>query len=136
MSGKLSQEEISNIVDLCLNAFEPHAPEKHGGVLKKNETAMLANNVEAPGTLSTIKSEAKVEEKAVVNPEGLSPDELRILKTIRARQMLRREDTLSIDSFRNDAIHGWLPIIKSGSLGLRKAGEAAVKGNSSVKYSR
>ena len=122
MSGKLSQEEVSKTVDFCLNAFEQHAPEKHEAVLKKMETAMLASNAEAPADLSTTKTEAEVEKKAIVDPEGLSPDELRILNTIRARQMLRREDTLSINSFSNDAINGWVPLVKRGSLGLQKAG--------------
>ena len=122
MSGKLSQEEVSKTVDFCLNAFEHHAPEKHEAVLKKMETAMLANNAEAPADLSTTKTEAEVEKKAIVDPEGLSPDEMRILNTIRARQMLRREDTLSINSFSNDAINGWVPLVKRGSLGLQKAG--------------
>lgn len=122
MTGKLSQEEINKTVDFCLNAFEHHAPEKHEAVLRKMETAMLANNAEAPAALSTTKTEAQVEEKAIVDPEGLSPNELRILKTIRARQMLRREDTLSIDSFTSDAINGGLPLVHRGSLGLRKAG--------------
>lgn len=132
MSGKLSQDEVSKTVDFCLNAFEHHAPEKHEAVLKKMESAMLANQAEAPAALSTApaepateteaKIEAKVERKAIVDPEGLSPDELKILNTIRARQMLRREDTLSIDSFSNDAINGWAPVVKRGSLGLQKAG--------------
>ena len=90
---------------------------------------MLANNAEAPAALSTTQTEAQVEEKAIVDPEGLSADELRILKTIRARQMLRREDTLSIDSFSSDAINGYLPLVKRGSLGLLKvAPKSAPKG--------
>ena len=121
MSGKLSQEEVSKTVEFCLNAFEHHAPEKQEQVLKKMETAMLASNVEAPADASTTKTEAAVEKKAVVDPEGLSPDEMRILNTIRARQMLRREDTLSIDNFSNDPINGWVPIVQRGSLGLQKA---------------
>ena len=122
VQGKITQEEISKTVDFCLNAFQHHAPEKHEAVVKKMETAMLANNVEAPATMSTTKTDAQIEEKAVVDPEGLSPDEMRILNTIRARQMLRREDTLSIDSFSNNAINGFMPIVKQGSLGLQKAG--------------
>ncbi|KAF6235574.1 hypothetical protein HO173_006257 [Letharia columbiana] len=127
VTGKLSQEEINKTVDFCLNAFEYHAPEKHEAVLRRMETAMLANNAEAPAALSTAKTEAQVEEKAIVDPEGLSPDELRILKTIRARQMLRQEDTLSIDSFTSDAINGWLPLVHRGSLVLRKAGAKALR---------
>ena len=124
MTGKLSQEEVSKTVEFCLNAFEHHAPDKQEAVMKKMETAMLASNasnVEAPANVSTTKTEAAVEEKAAVDPEGLSPDEMKILNTIRARQMLRREDTLSIDNFTNDAINGWVPQVERGSLSLRKA---------------
>ena len=122
MNGKLSQEELNNTVDFCLNAFDQHAPEKHAAVLKKMETAVLNNGDEVPAALSNTKTESKVEQKAIVDPEGLSPDEMKILKSIRARQMLRAEDTMSIDSFSSDAIDGWAPRVKRGSLGLSKAG--------------
>lgn len=122
MGGKLSQEEVSNTVDFCLNAFEHHAPEKQAAVMKKMETAMLVENVVAPADLAETKTDAEIEKKALVDPEGLSPDEIRILNTIRARQMLRREDTLSIDNFTNDAIHGFVPVVKQGTLGLLKVG--------------
>lgn len=129
VSGKLSQEEVSKTVDFCLNAFEHHSPEQQAAVMKKMETAMLVENVAAPANLATTKTDAEIEKKAKVDPEGLSADELKILNTIRARQMLRREDTLSIDNFSNDAIHGFVPVVKRGSLGLMKsAGKAAPKG--------
>lgn len=40
--------------------------------------------------------------------------------------MLRREDTLSIDSFSNDAINGWIPLVKRGGLGLQQVGIKSV----------
>ena len=123
VTGKLSQEEVSNTVEFCLNAFEHHAPEKQAAVMKKMEMGMLASNasnVAAPANVADSKTEAAVEEKAVVDPEGLSPDEMKILNTIRARQMLRREDTLSIDNFTNDAINGYIPVVARGDLGLEK----------------
>lgn len=122
MSGKLSQEELNNTVDFCLNAFDHHAPEKHAAVLKKMETAVLNNGDEVPAALTNTETETKVEKKAIVDPEGLSPDELKILNSIRARQMLRAEDTMSIDSFSSDVINGYAPRVKRGSLGLLKAG--------------
>ena len=125
MSGKLSQEEVSKTVEFCLNAFEQHAPEKTEAVVKKMEMATLATNAAAPSALTTSDTEAKIEKKAAVDPEGLSPDEMRILNTIRARQMLRREDTLSINNFSNDAIHGFVPVVQRGSLTLQKAGAKA-----------
>lgn len=122
VSGKLSQEEVSRTVDFCLNAFEHHAPEKQAAVLKKMETAMLVENVAAPADLAKTKTDEQIEKKAMVDPEGLSEDEMRILNTIRARQMLRREDTLNIANFTNDAINGYVPVVQRGTLGLVKIG--------------
>lgn len=123
MNGKLSQEELSNTVDFCLNAFEHHAPEKHQAVLKKMETAVFNDGAQnAPSLAVTSEKEAKVQEKVIVDPEGLSPDEVKILNTIRARQMLRVQDTMSIKSFTTDTINGLSPLVQRGSLGLRKAG--------------
>ncbi|KAG6999547.1 hypothetical protein G7Y79_00034g069700 [Physcia stellaris] len=123
VNGKLSQEELSNTVDFCLNAFEHHAPEKHQAVLKKMETAVFNDGAQnAPSLAVTSEKEAKVQEKNIVDPEGLSPDEVKILNTIRARQMLRVQDTMSIKSFTTDTINGLSPLVQRGSLGLRKAG--------------
>ena len=137
MSGKLTQEEVSKTVDFCLNAWERHAPEKQEAVLRKLEMATLASNfeapatltgnVESPATLAGSKTEAEIEKKAMEDPEGLSPDELRILNTIRASQILRREDTMNMDNFKADAINGWSPVVKRGGLGLRKAGGKPVE---------
>lgn len=138
-SGKLTQEEVSKTMEFCFKAFDVHAPEKTEAVTKKLEMAMLANQVAAPPTLDTTpteaKVEAKVEEKAIADPEGLSADELRILNTIRARQMMRREDTLSIDGFSNDAINGLIPVVERGSLGLRKAGAKSYAFSRGANYS-
>lgn len=70
MSGKLSQEEVTKTVDFCLNAFEHHAPDKQAAVLKKMETAMLVENVAAPADLDKTQTDAAIEKKARVDPEG------------------------------------------------------------------
>jgi flavine halogenase len=44
-----------------------------------------------------------------------------VLKSIRAKQMLRREDILHIDNSSADTIDGFAPNMKRGSLGLVKA---------------
>ena len=128
--GKLSQAELSNTVDFCLNAFQHTDPEKTQAVMKKVAAAGAMNSVEAAATAANDAEPAaevpsdkvveKVEKKAEVDPEGLSPDELRILKTVRARQMLRTEDSINIDNFSNDAINGYTPLISRGNLGLVK----------------
>lgn len=111
VGGKLTQNELSETIDFCLNAFRPTAPEERDAVLKKLE----AQESEA-------KKEADAEIKSQINPEGLSPQETQILKSIRARQMLRTEDVINIDSFGTDAIDGFAPRIVKGDLGLLKAG--------------
>ena len=50
--------------------------------------------------------------------EKLTEDELRILQNIRAKQMMRMEDTLSLKNYNKDAIDGFAPNLKHGQLGL------------------
>ena len=133
-TGKLSQAELSNTVDFCLNAFQHTDPEKTQAVMKKVAAADATNSIEAAATsvngagdgsevaadMPPTKLEEKVQKKAEVDPEGLSPDELHILKTVRARQMLRTEDSMNIDNFSNDAINGYTPLISRGNLSLVK----------------
>ncbi|KAL8734599.1 MAG: hypothetical protein Q9181_003151 [Wetmoreana brouardii] len=125
VGGKLNQEELSNTVDFCLNAFEHHDAGKHEALLKKLESSTVQTGVEAAVTPDDAAKETRIQEKAEVDPEGLSPDELRILKTIRARQMLRTEDAMNIDNFATDAIDGFAPIIKRGALTLMHVGSRA-----------
>lgn len=109
VGGKLTQNELSKTIDFCLNAFQHTAPEERDAVIKKIE----AQESEA-------KKESDLEAKAQVDPDGLSPEEMKVLKTIRARQMLRTEDVINIDSFGTDTIDGFAPRIKRGELGLKK----------------
>lgn len=109
VGGKLTQDELSKTIDFCLGAFQHTAPEERDAVMKKIE----AQQNEA-------KKESDLEAKAKVDPEGLSPQEMQVLKTIRARQMLRTEDVINIDSFGTDTIDGFAPRIKRGELGLKK----------------
>jgi hypothetical protein len=53
-----------------------------------------------------------------VTLKTLTPDELLLLKNIRARQMLRMEDRLHIDNFAKDSIDGFVPYLERGNLGL------------------
>ncbi|KAI4241067.1 MAG: hypothetical protein LQ352_007508 [Teloschistes flavicans] len=120
---KLSQNELSDTVDFCLNAFQQHDEEKTEALLQKMETQTMKTAVEASATPADKTNEERIKEKAEVDPEGLSPDELAILKTIRARQMLRTEDSMNIDNFATDAIDGLAPRMKQGELTLVHVGE-------------
>ena len=125
VGGKLSQEELSSTLDFCLNAFERHDPEKRDAVMQKLKAAeALQGSVEsadgADQPAPTAEIEAQVVEKAQLDIEELTPEELRILNTIRARRMMRMEDTMHIDNFGVDVIDGYRPLVKRGSLGLMK----------------
>ncbi|KAK2036853.1 hypothetical protein LZ31DRAFT_547260 [Colletotrichum somersetense] len=57
----------------------------------------------------------------------LSPNEMRILNTVRARYMICSEDTVNIDTFNSDVIDGRVLSIVQGSLGLVSVEEATKK---------
>jgi len=52
---------------------------------------------------------------------NLSPDEMGILTTVRARQMVRSEDTMNIENFSVDSFDGLAPNMTRGDLGLVRA---------------
>lgn len=53
---------------------------------------------------------------------AMSPEEVRIMHQIRARQMLRSEDTVNIDTFSVDTIEGLTVNLERGGLGLIEPG--------------
>lgn len=107
--GKLTQDEVSNTVDFCLNAFAPVDASKRDAVLKRVEDLKMSGSAQNPKELETY----------------LSPEELRILNSVRAREMVRSEDTVNIDTFTSDTIDGRAVNMVHGSLGLISAEEAA-----------
>lgn len=68
--------------------------------------------------LDRVKADPNVETKEDL--EKLTDDELAILRTIRARQMMRSEDAMNIDTFTTDVIEGFVPRLVTGKLGLNK----------------
>ena len=104
MGGKLTHAEVVKTVDFCLNAFKETTPEERKKVLDK----VAAIN----GTTASVNPDSKE------NLEKLTEDELKILTNIRAKQMLRMEDTFNLDHFGSDAIDGYAPNLKRGNLGL------------------
>jgi hypothetical protein len=99
VGGKLTQTQVTNTVNFCLNAFDQTAPEDADRVMKK---------------LESLGGDPKKEDL-----EKLDAEELKILNHIRARQMLRIEDQFHVDNFAKDAIAGYVPNLKRGNLGLR-----------------
>ena len=67
--------------------------------------------------LERVKADPNVETKEDL--EKLTEDELAILRTIRARQMLRGEEAMNgVKSFSQDVIDGWVPRLVRGRLGM------------------
>ncbi|KAF2128241.1 FAD/NAD(P)-binding domain-containing protein [Dothidotthia symphoricarpi CBS 119687] len=109
--GKLTQEEVSKTVDFCLKAFAPMDVAKRDAVLERVKDLKISGGAQDPKALEAY----------------LSPEELHILNVVRAREMMRSEDTVNIDTFTSDTIDGRAVNIIHGSLGLISAEEAARK---------
>ncbi|KAH8900523.1 FAD/NAD(P)-binding domain-containing protein [Thozetella sp. PMI_491] len=98
-SKKLTQDELNKTLEFCANAFEPNFSEEDRAV---------------------------AEEKIRSNPDvtsyftDLSPEQTNAVQHIRARKMLRTADNITNASFEIDAIDGYVPNLKRGSLGLKK----------------
>ncbi|KAI2627784.1 hypothetical protein GGR54DRAFT_636906 [Hypoxylon sp. NC1633] len=111
--GKLSQKEVSKTVDFCFHAFVPVPQEEKEALLKRMNELGIED-------LSNVEDNEQYA-KGVAELEGLlSPEQMRIMHAIRARQMLRSEDTMNIENFGTDVIDGLSPNLVTGSLGLVK----------------
>jgi hypothetical protein len=105
---KLTQGEVTKTVDFCLAAFDQTPTEKIDGVMKK---------------LEGMKQDPKAVAAKTEDLEKFTEDELKILNHIRARQMLRMEDSVNIDNFGRDSIDGLVPNLKQGALTLLPEGD-------------
>lgn len=109
MGGKLTQDLVSKSVDFCLHAFDDVTPEAHKAVLDKINSVRVEGGKETKGDL-----------------EMLSEDELRVLRTIRARQILSAQEAVNMDGFSQGVIDGLAPQLVRGSLGLRRVDPTAL----------
>ena len=120
VGARLTQNEVSKTVEFCTLAFMPTAPKEQEAVLKKLDDLKIS-----PSVASEAQTKANEDLK-----EALSPDEMRVLSTIRAREMLRSEDTVNIDTFSTDTIDGLTANLVTGSLGLMEpAAQAEIEAN-------
>ncbi|KAF5131118.1 Flavine halogenase aclH [Metarhizium anisopliae] len=106
-AGKVSQLEISKILQFCFKAFTYVPPEKKDALfdkLRKLDSKALQDDAKQVQTLDGIE-------------KHLTADELQILEILRSRRMIR-EDPFEMDSFTLDTIDGMAPKLVRGSLGL------------------
>jgi len=99
-NNKLSQEELNKTLEFCAYAFEPVTKDEDN---RAKVMDAVKDAVEGTG----------------YHPD-LSPEQLRAVKHIRARKMMRTEDTMNMNSFGTDAIGGLVPNLVKGALGLKK----------------
>ncbi|KAL8906365.1 MAG: hypothetical protein Q9207_002077 [Kuettlingeria erythrocarpa] len=114
-NGKLSQEEVCKTVDFCFQAFKPVDEAEKQKVLKKLESVGVEQDEKANGDAA-----GKPKQTAKMLEANLNEDETRILNTIRARQMMKSEDTMNIDNLAADIIDGRRINLERGALGLVK----------------
>lgn len=111
-TGKLSQGEISKILEFCFRAFSYVPPEKKDALFEKLKKIGAESVTGQTGDLEDIK-------------KHLTPDEAQILETLRSRRMIR-EDPFEMDSFALDTIDGLAPRLEHGKLGLHKAEQSKI----------
>jgi flavine halogenase len=99
----LTHEDVVKTVEFCLQAFKETTPEERKKVLDKIASMNGAGNLAGDSKEDL---------------EKLTEDELAILNNIRAKQMLRLEDSVHLKHFGSDAIEGFAPNLVTGKLGL------------------
>ena len=106
----MTQAELNKTLDFCAYAFDPSTPEERIEILKKSSNVGIQKLATA--------AEGTYDEKSELFHANLSSEEERLVKRIRARKMMRMEDSVGIDSFRTDVIDGFAPVLQRGKLGL------------------
>jgi flavine halogenase len=115
VKGQLTQTEISKSIDFCFRAFA-HVPVE--------EKEALIEKLKSLGLDDPSADDLKTKEAIEELEKTLSPEELKIMDTIRARRMVRAEDSLNIDNYSLDVINGMAPNLERGNLTLVKKGQA------------
>ncbi|KAI4178786.1 MAG: hypothetical protein L6R41_008209 [Letrouitia leprolyta] len=121
INGKLSQEEVCKTVDFCFQAFKPVDEAAKQKVLKKLEQVSIQSDSATGSTAAPQKKTAQMLEA------NLDEDETKILNAIRARQMLKAEDTMNLGHVAADVIDGRRINLVRGELGLVEPGLGEVQ---------
>ena len=121
----ITQTELSQTIDFCSNAFDGVKPQAQTAVLQKMQSVVNA----APP--SSGPQDPTLQARLEALKESLSGEEQRAVDFVRARQVLRTEDTMQIGHFSTDVINGLVPDLRRGHLTLMKAvSPSALRGGS------
>ncbi|KAL5505034.1 hypothetical protein ACEPAH_7697 [Sanghuangporus vaninii] len=141
-NDRLSQDELNRTLDFCAHAFEPTLPEDRQSVLDKvsnikNISSSPADRLDSSSTANisgadghTLTPTSTTKDTPALKDSfdtALTASEHRILAHIRARRMMRTEDTMNIASFSTDVIDGLGARLERGRLGLVRRGKAGVE---------
>ena len=120
ISCGVPQAELSENIKFCANAWDGTKPDARAALLEKIREAIDSIG----GSSGEEDHRAKIE----AMKSNLSEEEKRVLNHVRARQLLRTEDSMHIDNFSTDLIDGLAPYVHHGQLTLRAAEPMAVAG--------
>ena len=106
VGSKISQSELTEVLNFCAAAFDHTQPEEKEHILRKfafNRVNMIGDNLR--------KSADEYE-------DSHSLEELRVLTHIRARDAMDTRTTFDLDNFSTDIINGMRVNLQRGELGL------------------
>ncbi|KAK8149421.1 hypothetical protein G3M48_007014 [Beauveria asiatica] len=114
-TSKVTQAEISKILEFCSKSFTYVSPEQKEALFKKL-TKLGVNGEDSAVSWANGLGDLQ---------HHLTADELKVLSILQSRR-LTREDPFEIDSFTLDPIDGLAPSLVRGSLGLVKSEQARI----------
>ena len=120
ISCGVPQAELSETIRFCANAWDGTKPDARASILEKIRRAI--------DSISGPPSEEDHQAKIEAMKSNLSEEEKRVLDYVRARQLLRTEDSMHIENFSTDVIDGLAPYVHRGHLTLRTAEPMSVVG--------
>lgn len=114
VGGRLTQNEVSESVDFCLNAFHHYDEKDKAKVIEKLDKIKMESGSKDVDTKEDL--------------EKLSEEELKILKNIRAGKIFE-SSVLTIEA---DSLDGYVPRLVAGKLGLTKVSDASNVANATL----
>ncbi|KAL8941209.1 MAG: hypothetical protein Q9216_002386 [Gyalolechia sp. 2 TL-2023] len=118
-TSTVSHVNMDQTIDFCANAFDSVHPEDRVKVLDKMATAIGENGGDGADAPSL--SEGEVQSRIDTLRKTLDPEEKKVLDFIRARRIIKTEETLDIDHFTTNVIDGMAPHLERGNLTLVNA---------------
>ncbi|KAL8758951.1 MAG: hypothetical protein Q9199_001111 [Rusavskia elegans] len=118
VANGVSQSELSETIPFCANAWDSVKPEQRATILQK-----IQRTVEHYTGGTNLPSDKTPDAGAILEKvkRNLSEEEVRVMNYIRARQLMRTEDTMHMEHFSTDVIDGLAPVVERGGLTLREA---------------